>query len=439
MTFTSTFDKDTGHSAPDAFGVGRHLVMAGVLGLALIGGFGGWAFTAQLNAAVIGRGTVKVDRELRLAQHLEGGMLAEILVKPGDRVAAGDVMMRLDTVELETALSVRRAQFADMSARAARFAAERDGQIVLASAPGAQDEMTRSLFASEALLLQQSQEDRETTRTALGLRRDRLAHETAGLMSRQTSIGSQLSLAQVELERTRTLVERGSFAPSQLMQIESETLRLSGELDEIAAMIAQNSAQIAEIELEIRRIGSTAALEAHRSLRELEPRIMELQQEIAALETRLSRSVIRAPEAGIVNEVPVNTVGQIIAPGETVVTIVPAGADLVVEFQVSPTDIDQITAGQEARLKFLSFNQRTMPEIAGTVTHVGAASQLDTTTRAEYFVAQALPITAADLPSGSALMPGMPVEVYVKTASRTPADFFLQPIRDSFRRAMTEE
>lgn len=439
MTFASTFDKDTGRVAPDDFRVGRQLMLAAALGVALIGGFGGWAFTAELNSAVIGRGTVKVDRELRLAQHLEGGMLAEILVKPGDRVAAGDVMMRLDTVELETAIAVRRAQLADMTARAARLAAERDGLVTLASATAAQDDMTRTLFASEELLLRQSRQERETTRAALGLRRDRLTHETAGLTARQTAIGSQLALAEVELERTRTLVDRGTFAPSQLMQIESETLRLSGELNEIASMIAQNRAQIAEIELEIGRIGSNAALEAHRSLRELEPRLVELQQEITALETRLARSVIRAPEAGIVNEVPVNTLGQIIAPGETVVKIVPEGADMVIEFQISPTDIDQITAGQEARLKFLSFNQRTTPEITGTVTHVGAASQLDATTRAEYFLAQALPVAAEDLPEGTALMPGMPVEVYVKTASRTPADFFLQPIRDSFRRAMTEE
>jgi HlyD family secretion protein len=204
-------------------------------------------------------------------------------------------------------------------------------------------------------------------------------------------------------------------------------------------LIAQNSAQVEEITLEIDRIQSTAALEAHRSLREIEPRLMELRQEITALETRLSRSVIRAPEAGIVNEVPVNTVGQIIAPGETVVKLVPEGADLVIEFQISPTDIDQITIGQEARLKFLSFNQRTTPEILGIVTHVGAASQLDPNSRAEYFLAQALPVKNDALPEGTALMPGMPVEVYVKTASRTPADFFLQPIRDSFRRAMTEE
>ncbi|MGK8234629.1 HlyD family type I secretion periplasmic adaptor subunit [Roseovarius sp. MS2] len=439
MTFASTFEHDTGRSPQDEFGVVRQLLMAGVLGLALIGGFGGWAVYAQLNSAVIGRGAIKVDRELRLAQHLEGGMLAEILVKPGDRVAAGDIMMRLDTVELETAIAVRRAQLADMSAQAARFAAERDGLIMIDSGSEPQDAMTQELFASEALLLRQSQQERATTRAALGLRRERLQHETAGLVSRQASIGSQLSLAQVELERTRTLVERGSFAPSQLMQIESETLRLAGEQSEIASLIAQNSAQVEEITLEIDRIQSTAALEAHRSLREIEPRLMELRQEITALETRLSRSVIRAPEAGIVNEVPVNTVGQIIAPGETVVKLVPEGADLVIEFQISPTDIDQITIGQEARLKFLSFNQRTTPEILGIVTHVGAASQLDPNSRAEYFLAQALPVKNDALPEGTALMPGMPVEVYVKTASRTPADFFLQPIRDSFRRAMTEE
>ena len=439
MTFASTFDRETGRSSRDDYAITRQLLMAATLGVALIGGFGGWAFTAELNSAVIGRGTVKVDRELRLAQHLEGGMLAEIMVKPGDRVTAGHIMMRLDTVELETAISVRRAQLADLTARAARFAAERDGHVTLADAANGQDEMTRALFASEALLLQQAQQDRDTTRAALGLRRERLQHEAAGLASRKASVASQIELAEVELERTRTLVARGSIAPSQLIQIESETLRLSGELDEIASIMAQNSAQIAEITLEIDRIGRTSSLEAHRSLREIEPRIVELQQEILALETRLSRSIIRAPEAGIVNEVPVNTIGQIIAPGETVVKLVPEDADLVIEFQISPTDIDQISAGQEARLKFLSFNQRTTPEILGTVTHVGAASQLAPASRAEYFLAQALPVKAGDLPAGTALVPGMPVEVYVKTASRTPADFFLQPIRDSFRRAMTEE
>ena len=174
MTFASTFEHDTGRSPQDEFGVMRQLLMAGVLGLALIGGFGGWAVYAQLNSAVIGRGAIKVDRELRLAQHLEGGMLAEILVKPGDRVAAGDIMMRLDTVELETAIAVRRAQLADMSAQAARFAAERDGLIMIDSGSEPQDAMTQELFASEALLLRQSQQERATTRAALGLRRERL-------------------------------------------------------------------------------------------------------------------------------------------------------------------------------------------------------------------------------------------------------------------------
>ena len=439
MTSALTYQKDRNAAPRDEFGVARHMLLAAVLGIALVGGVGGWAVTAELNSAVIGQGTVKVDRELRLAQHLEGGMLAEIMVAPGDRVDVGDVMMRLDTFELETSIAVRRAQLADMRARAARFAAERDGQVVLAMASDEQDATTRALFESEAMLLRQAHSERETTRAALGLRRDRLLHETDGLKARRAAIASQFSLAEVEQQRSRTLVERGSLAASQLMQIESETLRLSGEQDELAAMIAQNGAQVAEIALEIGRIDSNSALEAHRSLRDLEPRIMELNQEIAALETRLLRSVIRAPEAGIVNEVPVNTIGQIIAPGETVVTLVPEGADLVIEFQISPTDIDQITTGQAARLKFVSFNQRTTPEITGRVVHVGAASQFDSTTKAEYFLAQALPVTATDVPGQTALVPGMPVEVYVKTASRTPAEFFIQPIRDSFRRAMTQE
>lgn len=433
-------DRRAGTGKTDDFGIGRHMGFALLLGALLIGGLGGWAVTARLGAAVIGPGAVKVDRDLRPVQYLDGGALAEIFLEPGQTIAAGEPLMRFETAQLDTELAVRRGLLLDLEVRAARLRALRDDMDGLLLRPGLAESHADAaeVIRGEMLLFQSERLERAARLKALELRHEQLGHDTRALDARRTALEEEIRLAAETRTRTKELVARGSVPLSRLEDIGRDHARVTGELGEVSARLASNAAQIGEIELEIARLGPQIRHEAHRQLREIEPRIAELTTQVAALSARLDRAVVRAPAAGTVHEVLVNTPGQVVAPGAMLATLVPQDADLVIEFRIAPTDIDQITPGQPARLRFPAFDQRTTPELPGTVRHVAPATTTDPATGASYYTAVAAADPGAELPGGRKLVPGMPVEVFIPTLERTPADYFLQPFRDSFARAMTE-
>ncbi len=417
------------------------LITALLLSSVLVVGLGVWGATAQLNSAVIGSGIVKVDRELKTVQHADGGTLSAILLAPGDAVAGGQVILRLDTRETEAAIAMLRIQLVDLTVRAARFVAERDGMAepvapvgFLSDYPDAAQEL-----AGEARLLAGARAERETERQVLDLKAEQLAQDTAALDARRLALVRQLEVASGTVTRNGALAGAGTVSKAQVEAAESEQARVTGALQETEAQILSNAVQAREITVRSARLDRTAALEAHRKLREIEPVLAETRQKIAALLLRLERAEVKAPVAGRIHELPVNTIGQVVGPGEVLATIVPEGADLVIEFRVQTTDIDQLSTGQEARLRFPAFDRRTTPELAGRIATVAPASTTDPTTGASFFLATAAPAEGVSLPEGAILLPGMPVEVYVTTRSRTAYDYIAQPIRDSLTRSMIEE
>jgi HlyD family secretion protein len=422
------------------FEISRHMMLATLLALALILGLGGWAVTARLSAAVIASGVVKVDRDLRPVQYLDGGALAEIAVVPGQTVEEGSLIVRFDTVAMATELAIRQGMLVDLTARAARLRAERDGMDGLlvpagfVGDPASLDEVLRG----EMMLFRTGRDQLAMQQRALELRREQLGHDRRALEARRDALEQQLRLSEDATSRTEALLARNAAPRAKLDEAIAERARIAGDLGEVLARLAANTAQTGEAELEIARLWPAARHDSHRQLREIEPRIAELQTQIAALQERIARATVRAPTAGTVNEVLVNTPGQVVGPGSTLATLVPADAERVIEFRVAPTDIDQMVPGQAARLRFPAFDQRTTPELPARVTWIAPASVTDAATGLAYFPAVATPEDGAVLPAGLALVPGMPVEVYVPTRERTMADYFLQPLRDSFGRAMRE-
>lgn len=424
----------------ETFGVGRSLAVAAGMALLLGAGVFGWAATSKLNAAVIGKGLVKVDRELKTVQHLDGGTVAQIIVKPGQVVRQGDVLFTLDSLSLEGELLVRRNQRIDLAIRAARLRAQRDGASEFAlPADLAADPKAQAVALEEAALLISTLRDLQSQKAAIGTRIAQLQHDSEGLEARRAAFAHQHSFSEGAVQRVSLLVKKGSVATAQQETAEADQARVLGELRETEAQILSNAAQMSELKLQARRLDETRELEAQMALRDVEPRVEELRQQIVLLEARIERGKIRAPVSGVVNEVSVNTVGQVIAPGEQLAVIVPEGADHVIEFQIAPTDIDEVRVGQDARLMFSAFNQKTTPEVTGTVLHVAAAATTDPITGAPVFLAQARPRDMADLPAHVSLMPGMPVDVFITTQERTALDYLIAPVRQSFARSMTEE
>ncbi|MBV7407549.1 HlyD family type I secretion periplasmic adaptor subunit [Maritimibacter sp. DP1N21-5] len=421
-------------------GLGWPIAISGVLMVALVAGLGSWAMEAKLNAAVIASGNVQVDRELRTAQHAEGGTISEILVLPGQEVAKGDPLVKLETHETESELAILRMQLREARAQAARFEAEREGWDALAAPAGADaaDVELVAAMAGEMMLLDNERQERTARKRALALQSERLLLEEKALKSRRDALLKQLELANEALERNTELVARGAVAESRLTESASAQARLTGDFAEVEARLMTNRVEQSRVELEMSELDTAAVSNAHKELRVLTPKIAELQLQILSREDLLARSVVRAPVAGTVNQVPVNTIGQVVAPGQTMVTIVPRDAKLVIEFKVATTDIDQIALGQAARLRFLAFDQRLTPEFDGVVSHIAPASVTDQAAGASFYLANAEPVENIELPHGARLVPGMPVEVYLTTRERSPFDYIVQPIRDSMSRAMTE-
>lgn len=425
------------------YGIGKHLAAAALCAVILVGGLGGWAVTAQLNAAILGNGHVKVDRELKVVQHVEGGRVAEIHVVAGQTLAKGDVMVTLDVLDLKTELALRQTQQTDLVARAARLLAQRDGLDRLAPLPGpltrgiADPARLQQALSEEQNLLEKSQRDLENREAAIRSRMAQLNHDHAALSARQTALESQHDLALKNMARLDLLAARGNVSDVQKEAAQGDLGRALGELQEIRARLQANTEQVSAAMIDLRALRDTAQLQAQGELRDIEPRLAELVQQIGLLEARLERSQIRAPVAGTINELGVHTIGQVIGAGEKLASIVPEGADLVIEFQIMPTDIDQVVRGMPARLRLAAFNQKTTPEIPGVISMVSPASTLDPATGATVFLAQVRP--DASLPSDVQLIPGMPVEVFVTTRERTALEYMLQPVRQSFARSMTEE
>jgi HlyD family type I secretion membrane fusion protein len=417
--------------------LGGRVMLGAAAGLALILGLGGWGATAQLAGAVLATGSVVVDENLKSVQHRDGGIIADILVREGASVTAGQVLIRLDDAATSAELSILRHQMMELAIRRARLMAERD-QADSITFPQASDDASETI-AGEERIFTGNRQHRQSRKQQLRLTIGQIGDEITGLLAQRAAKDHEITLVTAEQARMQALADQNLLEQARIYAINRDVARLTGEYGEITASIARARSKINEIELQILQIDDAARTEAQRELSQVDARLAELRDRHAAVADRLTRTDIRAPSDGIVNEIAVHTIGGVVSPAEVLVTIVPDNAPLRIEAQIPPTSIDQIHPGQDARLRFSAFNHRTTPEIPGTVSHIAAAPTRDPVTGMPHYIAliDLLPEAEAML-DGLALLPGMPVEVFVTTEYRTAIDYLLQPITDQFQRAMRE-
>jgi type I secretion membrane fusion protein, HlyD family len=424
-----------------AFSLRGRVVTGSILAILLVGGIGGWSATAKLSGAVISSGSVLVDQNLKVVQHLDGGVVRSIAVRKGDRVAQGQILFTLDDVVIRTEQSILMGQLAELSARQARLIAERDGSnaiafpdIYLATHPGA-----AAIMNGEKTLFDSTLRNRQSQKSQLELQVTQSREEIAGLELQNSAMAEELALMREERARMGTLAEKGLIETTRINASDRELARMVGSQGELTASIARAKARISEIELQILSIDELARTEAQRELRTIEARMAELVDRLNEVNSRLERTVIRAPVAGTVNELSVTTLGGVITPAEKLLTIVPEDADLTIEFRVAISDIDQIEPGQPAKLRFSAFNQRVTPEIDATVSQVAAAAITDAQSGQSYYLATAE--VTGDLSSlgDRGLVPGMPVEVFVQTDEQIAIAYLVKPFTDQISRAFKEE
>lgn len=417
------------------------VVFGFIAGVSLLAGIGGWAATAQLSGAIVASGTVVVDENLKSVQHRDGGIVAGILVREGDVVEVGQILIQLDDATTRAELSIVSTQILELMARRARLVAERDAldRIDFPAALLEGEIALSPVIEGERRLFAGNLQHRESRKQQLLLSITQIEDEVGGLIAQLDSKREEIALVRIEKDRVERLVQQNLIESARIYATNRELARMLGEEGEITAAIARARSRISEINLQILVIDDAARTDAQRELSQVETRLSELGERRSAVEDRLLRTDIRAPSTGVVNELGIHTVGGVITPAEILVTIVPLDARLRIEAQIPPSSIDQVRPGQDARLRFSAFNHRTTPEIPGTVVQVSAAPTRDVSSGLPYYLATVeISEGSANMMDGLSLLPGMPVEVFITTEHRTALEYLVAPVTDQFERAFRE-
>ena len=410
--------------------------------LVLVGGFGTWAVMAQITGAVIASGQIEVDRNRQVIQHPDGGVVDVILVQEGDAVVKGDTLIRLDASLLKSELVVVEGQLFEIIARRGRLEAERDGETALTFDPLLSDvPQGPSLIAGQTRLFDARLESSIRAIEQLQQQRAQISSQISGIAAQQTALATQSDLIQQELTNQQTLLRQQLIQASRVLALQRQEANLLGRVGELTASAAQAAERQTEIEIQILTLASTRREEAITRLRDLQYNELELSERRRTLRQRLDRLDLRAPVSGIVYGMQVFAEQSVIRGAEPVMFLVPQDRPLVIATKVQPTDIDQIHLGQDVTLRFSAFDQRRTPELMGTVTLVSADIFLDDATQVSYYQAevQLNEGEAEKLPEDMVLIPGMPVEAFVRTADRSPMDYLLKPLADYFAKAFREQ
>jgi HlyD family secretion protein len=421
----------------------RPLWLGGLTLAALLGGFGLWSTMASLSGAIIAPGRVEVEQNRQIVQHPDGGVVAEIAVREGDRVAAGDLLLRLDGTLLRAEQAIVAGQRSEVQARRARLLAEQDGATELILPPtllraattsaevADQIEGQRRLFAARAETLARSIEQ-------LDRRKAQTLAQIDGIDAQIRALSDQIALIARERADQQSLLDRGLAQSSRLLALQREEARLAGDMGELAAARAQAEGRITELDLEILRLTAARREDASSQLRDLGASELQLTQRLAALTAQIDRLDIRAPAAGIVLGLQITTPRAVLRAAEPVASIVPTDRPLVIAVQIPPLAIDEVALGQPATLVFPAFSARTTPELTGHVTRIAPDALTDPATNLAFYRAEIAltPEEAARL--GQTLLPGMPVEAFLHTGARAPLAYLLAPFTDYFRRAFRE-
>ncbi|MDQ7070719.1 MAG: HlyD family type I secretion periplasmic adaptor subunit [Rhodobacterales bacterium] len=411
----------------------------------LLGGFGYWAATATISGAIVASGRIEVDQNRQIVQHPDGGVISEILVDEGDLVEAGQVLIKLEARQLISQLTIIEGQLFELIARRGRLDAERDGAETITFDPllieaAAENPDINGLMQGQERLFQARTQSINAEIDQLGKRRGQISAQITGIEAQSAALTDQLALIESELVSQQSLLDRGLAQASRVLSLQREQSQLSGSMGELTSQKAQALGRITEIEIEILKLGTQRRETAITRLRDLQYRELELHEQRNALREQIERLTITAPVSGVVYGMQYFTLRAVVRPADTVLYLVPQDRPLVIAAQIEAIHVDKVVIGQEVTLRFSSLDQRETPELSGVVAKISPDAFVDEGTGQSYYRAE---ILVADgelekLPEGTTLIPGMPVESYVRTLDRTPIGYLVKPFADYFAKAFRE-
>lgn len=422
----------------------RHLTLALAIAVVLIGGIGTWSAVTKIAGAVMASGSLVVQSDVKKVQHPTGGIVKALLVRDGDHVKAGQILIRLDDTQTKANLAIIRRALDELAAQRARLEAEQAGAGAIDFPQSLLDrrddpEVARVLKGEENLF-ESRRNAMRGQKAQLEERIAQLRQQIDGLVAVEAAKSDEIALNDKELASVMTLWKQNLVPISKVTAVERDAAQLKGDKGQLLASQAEAKGRIAEMELQIIQLDKDQQSEDGKALADIRGKNSELvEREVAALD-QLNRIDIRSPQDGFVHELSVHTVGGVIAPGEQIMLIVPAADNLIVEAKVAPHDIEQVHLEQKAILRFSSFDQRTTPELNGVVRFVSPDIVADPKSGAAYYVVRiGVPPQELSRLGHVTLIPGMPVEIFVQTEERTVLSYLVKPLRDQIMRAFREK
>jgi len=412
--------------------------------ISLVAGIGIWGSMTRIAGAIVASGTIQVESLRQVVQHPDGGVVGEILARDGQKVEAGEVVLRFDDNFLRSQIAVVDGQLSEYAGRKARLRAERDNETVLKFDAAFEErannepklgeilETQTSLFNARLSTFQRTQEQ-------LKERQSQIKLQIEGAKKQIESLDRQIELIAKERTDQEGLLAKGLAQASRVLALQREEARLLGRRGEVDSGIAASSAQIIETELEALRLAAQRREQSETELQDIETGEIELIERLQIATETLARLDVRAPTSGIVYGMQVHALRSVVRPADPILYIIPQDQPLLVQARIETIHVDQVGIGQDASLRFSTFDQRTTPEIFGSVSNVSADVFTDEVTGAQFYTAELIPNEGEiDRLGDVELLPGMPVEAFIKTGDRTPLNYLLKPFMDYFNRAFRE-
>ncbi|MEM7468678.1 MAG: HlyD family type I secretion periplasmic adaptor subunit [Pseudomonadota bacterium] len=419
----------------------RSLIFTGItIILVFFVGLGSWAAVAPLQSAAIAPGVLNVESNRKTIQHLEGGIVAELLVSEGQEVVAGEVLLKLDATQAGANLAQLKNRYVALKVQEARLLAERDGaeEISFENLSGFLN--AEEAKAAEIRVFEARRKAIQGEKNILEKRISQFKEEMAGLGGQIRAQSAELKLIAEELEAQQSLFEKKLAGKQRIITLKREKSELLGDRNQQQAAVARIKQNIGEEQLKIIELRTNRINEVVAQLTEVQTALADIDERLVAAEDIHTRTDIIAPLDGTIVDLKIHTVGGVVGPGEALMDIVPTKAQLIVHGRVNPIDIDAINVGMQAQVVLTAFNRRTVAPAKGEVVSISADRLTDPRSGVPYYLARVkLDEEFVSDNDSLSLSAGMQAEVMIITGEQTPIEYLFKPVVRSFYRAMRED
>ncbi|WP_061934252.1 HlyD family type I secretion periplasmic adaptor subunit [Aureimonas sp. AU22] len=441
---TAPDPKTGGEDGGFDFGLRRPILIGSTIVGVFIVGIGTWAAFAPLSGAVLAGGVVKVEDSRKVVKNRDGGIVKTVMVRDGQHVQAGDILLQMDDVQARSAYEVYDNQLMNLLARRARFTAESKGEDTITFPPELlerrDDPAVEQLITDQTTLFETRKMGLETQVDILQQRRQQLETRISGYQIQITSIDRQQELIEEEKKGVASLLAKGLAPKTQVLALERASVDLGGQTGSLKSQIAEARETQGEAEMQINRLRQDRLTEANEGLSTVQSDMANIVPRLQSSKATLALTEVRSPVTGTVIGLTQFTDGGVLGPGERILDIVPENTQLVIEAMIQPQDIAKVEPDMAAMVKLTAYNQSTTPSVNGKILRV-SPDRLTTENGTAYFKAdvEVQPSALAHLSHDIRLYPGMPAEVIIPTGERTAMDYILSPITRSMDRAFREE